>query len=97
MVDAAFERADPAVEQRDGGHLLPAEVVDDERAAVGLELQRRLVDLRVVVVHQLQAVPRQLAARPDDRAAHAHPAAIMPAVQRTGVRIAGSVRDQFVL
>ena len=40
VVDATFERADPAIQQRDGRSLLPAEVVDDERATVGLELER---------------------------------------------------------
>ena len=39
-----FERNDPPVEQLIDAHPLPAEVVDDERAAVGLELQGGFTD-----------------------------------------------------
>ena len=46
VVDAALERHDPAVQQILRADALPAEVVDQEHAAVGLELNRRLVELR---------------------------------------------------
>ncbi len=43
-VVALFERHDPAVEQLDDAHPLAAEVVDHQRAAVALELQRGFAD-----------------------------------------------------
>ena len=72
-VDAAFERRDPAVEQRVRRALLPAEVVDDEHAAVGDELDRRAVELRHRAVGQVERVERQLAADRDERPPAADP------------------------
>ena len=46
VVDAALERHDPPVQQVARRDALPAEVVDDEHAAVGLHLHRRFVELR---------------------------------------------------
>ena len=82
VVDAALERHDPAVQQVLRTHPLAAEVVDQEDAAVGLQLQRRLVELRQRVERQVEHVERELAADHHDRTADAHPAPIPWAPRR---------------
>ena len=98
VVDAALERHDPAVEQILRPHPLPAEVVHQEHAAVGLQLQRRFVELRERVERQVEHVERQLAADDDDRTPDAHPA---PVARRRGddarrVRLSAS-SDSWVI
>ena len=66
-VDPALERHDPAVQQVARRNPLAAEVVDDEHAAVGLQLDRRLVELGDRVERQVQHLERQLAADHDHR------------------------------
>ena len=75
-VDAALERHDPAVQQVARRNALAAEVVDDEHAAVGLQLDRRFVELRDRVERQVEHLERQLAADDDHRPADLLPAAI---------------------
>ena len=60
-----------------GGNPLAAEVVDDEHAAVGLHLDRRLVELRDRVERQVEHLERQLAA--DD---HHRPPDLRPSADR---------------
>ena len=55
-IDPLFQRHDPAIEQRVGAHFLAAEVVDDQRATVALELQRGFADARRAIERHLQAV-----------------------------------------
>ena len=76
VIDAAFERHDPPIEQVLGPDTLAPEIVDQQDAAVGLELERRLVELRRRVERQIQHVERELAAGDDDGPADADPAAI---------------------
>ena len=76
VVDAAFERDDPPVEQVARADALPPEVVDEEDAAVRFELKRRLVELRDVVEAQVQHLERQLSADGHDRTLDSHPPAI---------------------
>src|SRR5262249_34371147 len=58
---ALFQRDNPAIEQFERVHPLPAEIVDQQRAAVALHLQRRFADVRMRVVTDLQTVHGQLA------------------------------------
>ena len=76
IVVAFLQRHHPAVEQVAGAHLLPAKVVDEEHAAVGLHLERCLIVLGDVVPHQVQRLQRQLAAGHDHRPRDADPAPV---------------------
>src|SRR2546425_185031 len=76
VVDAALERHDPAVEEILRPNSLAAEVVDEEHAAVRLQLNGRLVELRERVEREVELLERQLAADDDDRPVNAHPPAI---------------------
>ena len=76
IVVALFQRHDPAVEQRGGGHLLPAKIVDDQRAAIAFQLQRRLGDSRCGIGRDFQIVQDKLAADDDRRPADADPATV---------------------
>ncbi|MCY1284667.1 hypothetical protein D9M70_335810 [compost metagenome] len=53
-VDVAVQRHDPAVQQVGHADQLPAQVIDDVDAVVGLHVRRRLVEARGVVVAQVQ-------------------------------------------
>ena len=59
-IAAFFQRHDPAVDQLLRRFGLTAKVVDDEDAARGLQLQRRLIGARGGVVGQVQHVQRQV-------------------------------------
>ena len=76
VVDAALERHDPAVEKLTRLDLLPAEVVDDQHAAVRRGLHRRVVEPGCRVVAQLERIERQLAADRHERTPAAHPSPI---------------------
>src|SRR2546430_1847068 len=76
VVDALLERNDPAVEEVFRRDALPAEVVDHEDAAVRLHLERRLVELRGLVVDEVERLERQLAARHHDRPLRHDPAVV---------------------
>src|SRR5678816_1547151 len=67
-VDVAVERDDPAVEKLIGRRALTTEVVDEEDAAARLHLERRFVDLRVLVVDEVEVLERQLTTDLDERA-----------------------------
>ncbi len=91
-VDAALERRDPPVQQRDGRAFLPAKVVDNQHAAIGGELQRRLVDMRGRAIREVKMRQLQLAADHDHRPAAPDPPLIFrdgAAVQGIGHRITG--------
>src|SRR5262249_39981659 len=75
-VVTVFERHDPAVEQLLRAAQLPAEVVDQEDAAVGLDVQRSLVKVRLGVEFQVEHGQVQFTARNDNRPADAYPARI---------------------
>ena len=77
IVDAAFQRHDPAVEQVGGADELAAEVVDDEAAAQRLHVQRRLVEVAVRVVAQVEHVEREFAAGDDERTPAGNPAGVV--------------------
>src|SRR5439155_7644940 len=62
VVVPALERHDPSVEQIFGTNALTAKVVDQEHAAVRLQVNRRLVELRDRIERQIELVERQLAA-----------------------------------
>src|SRR2546426_5439335 len=66
VVDALLERHDPAVQEVLRRHALAAEVVDHEDAAVRLHLERSLVELRGLVVDEVERLERELAAGHDD-------------------------------
>ncbi len=68
-----FQRHDPAVEQLRRVDPLPAEVVDQQAAAVALELQRGFADVATRVVADFEVVHRQLAADDDRRPANLDP------------------------
>ena len=67
-VAAFLQRHDPAVDDLLRRFRLTAKVVDDEDAAGGFQLQRRLIGARGGVVGQVEHVERQFAARDDGRA-----------------------------
>ena len=83
-----LERHDPPVEQIVGPDALAAEVVHQEHAAVGPQLQRRLVEPRDRVEGQVELIERELAADHDDGPPDAHPAAI---ARRRGMMLVGPV------
>src|SRR5690606_25975773 len=72
-VEAALERRDPPIEDCVRRDLLPAEVVDDQEAAVGEHLERRAIEAGVRVVTQLELLERELAADHDGRTTAADP------------------------
>src|SRR5207244_680659 len=87
----AFQGKNPAVEQLFGTAQLPAEVVDEEDAAVGFHVQRGLVEVRLGIVAQIEHFQIQLTAGDDDGAARPNPAW----VHRT--RIQKSAYGRFVI
>src|SRR5690349_21711304 len=76
VVEAALERHDPAVQQVLRTHPLTTEVVHQEDAAIGLELQRRFVEARQRIESQIEHVERELAADHDHWTTDADPASI---------------------
>src|SRR5262245_49850585 len=76
-VDPAFERDDPSVEQVFGVDPLSAEIIDHQSAAIGLDLERRLVIARRAVVNQVGALQSHLAADQDQRSHDAQPAPVI--------------------
>ena len=75
-----FQRDDPAIEQLQVIDALTAEVINQERAAIALELQRRFADVAPRVVADLQAVQGKFAADDDRRSANLDPAIVDPFV-----------------
>src|SRR5207253_509231 len=75
-VHALFQRDDPAVEEVLRAALLAAEVVDEEDSAVRLELERRLVELRVLVIDEVEVLERELATDHDERTLRLDPAQV---------------------
>ena len=67
---------DPAVQAVRRAQPLAAEIVDHQRAAVALHLQRRFADARLLVDGDFQAFHRQFAADDDRGPADAHPAMV---------------------
>src|SRR3954453_12652770 len=66
IFDPAFQGDDPPVEEFLGTYDLTAEVVDDERAAEGFDVQRGLVELRQRIEAEVEHLQRQLAAGDDE-------------------------------
>src|SRR5919204_164931 len=62
-INATFQRHDPAAQEYSGRHLLPAEVVDDQHAAVSKHLKRRPVETRRDTVAEFECIERELTAR----------------------------------
>src|SRR5205823_10099011 len=82
VVDALFERHDPPVQEVLRRDALTAEVIDHEDAAVRFHLERRLVELRGLVVDQVERLERELAARHHDRPLRDDPAVVEPKALR---------------
>ncbi|MCH8889468.1 MAG: hypothetical protein IH827_00070 [Myxococcales bacterium] len=76
VVAPFFQGHDPAVQQFVGAHALTAEVVDHQRAAIALQLQRRFTDFRLRVLHDFQLFHRQFTARNDGGPNDLHPALV---------------------
>ena len=76
IVDAAFEGNDPAVEKVAGTDDLAAEVVDDETAPEGFDVQRRLVEMAGGVVAEVEHFKREFAAGDDEGPAARDPARV---------------------
>ena len=96
IVDPAFERHDPAVQQVARRRVLTAEVIDDQHAAVGERLKRRRVEPERLVESKLQRRHRQLAADRDQRPPAAHPAMVERMVFFQS-RIVSAVVDALVI
>ena len=64
----ALQGDDPAVQQFRRGDPLPAEVVDQQAAAVAFHLQGRLGDIASRIVADFECIHRQFAAHDDRRA-----------------------------
>src|SRR5207249_11551481 len=78
VVDALLQRDDPSVQEVLGRDALAAEVVDHEYAAVRLHLERRLVELRGLVVDEVEGLERELATGHHDRALRDDPPMVEP-------------------
>ena len=76
VVDAAFQRHDPAIQQLRRVDLLAAEIVDEKHAVQRLHVQGRVVGAGVGVVAQLEHVEGEFAAGDCDGAAADHPAGV---------------------
>ena len=77
VVARLFQGDDPPVEQVEGADQLPPEIVDEEDPPVGLQLERRLVELGDRVEAQVQHRQRQLPPGDDHRAIAQDPAAVV--------------------
>src|SRR5581483_2424535 len=75
-VVAIFERQDPAIEQLLGTAQLAAEVVDEKDAAVGLDVQRCLVEVGLGVIAKVEHLQVEFAAGDNDGAADADPTGV---------------------
>jgi hypothetical protein len=64
VVHAALERHDPPVQQLARRALLPAEVVDDQHAAIGQRLDRGRIEAVVARIGEFQGIERELARPP---------------------------------
>lgn len=87
VVDAFFERQNPPVEKIPGADDLPAEVIDEEHAAVGFDVERPGVEVAGAVVSQVEHVEREFAAGDDDRPLDASPTEISVGLSSTLVRV----------
>src|SRR5262249_11187154 len=76
IVVAVFQRHDPAIEQVTGADQLSAEIVNEEDAAVGFQMQRRLIEVGIDAVAQIEHAEIQFTTGDDDRPADTHPARI---------------------
>ena len=72
-----FQGHDPAVQKLVRLDPLPAEIVDQQAAAVALHLQRRFVDVGARIVAQLEVVHGQFAADDHGGARDLQPAAVV--------------------
>ncbi len=82
-IAALFQRHDPTVQQLVDAHPLAAEIVDHQRAAVALQLQRRLADAGRGVGGHVELRHRQFAAGDDRGPADANPAFVdLPLIHR---------------
>src|SRR5439155_18385269 len=85
VVHALLERDDPPVEKILRRDALTSEVVDHEDATVRLHLERRLVELRGLVVDEVERLERELAAGHDDGTLADDPAVVEPQPIRRGL------------
>ena len=76
VVDAFVQGHNPTVQQVSGAGQLPAEIVDEQHAAIGLQLERRFVEAGVLIVNQVEGFQSQFAANDDVGTMDAHPALI---------------------
>src|SRR5205823_4257298 len=76
IVNAFFQGHNPAIEQSLWADLLAAKVVNEKETAVGLQLERGLIEACVFVEYQIEGGHSQLAAHNHNRAMHLHPASI---------------------
>ena len=77
VVDPVLQRHDPAIEQFGRIDPLPTEVVDQQAAAIALQLQRCLAHVRCWIVANLETVHRQFATDDDCRALNLDPPLIV--------------------
>src|SRR5260221_14442196 len=73
-IHAAVHRDNPAVQNFGRSGPLPAEIVDEVNAVIGLELKWRVVDFGDLVIAQIQHADGELSASDDERRGAAHPA-----------------------
>ena len=96
-VDAAFERHDPAVQQIARRAPLPAEVVDDQHAAVGDRLDRRACRSRSSSSTRAPAIRASTRRRPSPAAAGTAPSGVVPSsIERQAVAVVFG-RDRLVV
>src|SRR3954451_18159230 len=76
VLDAAFERHDPAIEERFGTHHLAAEIVDEEYSTERFDMQRRLVKSGARIEFQVEHLEVELTTRHDKRSQARYPAAV---------------------
>src|SRR5262245_24976204 len=76
MIDAVLEWIDPAVEQLPRFDALAAEIVEQEGAAVRLQMQRRFVVAAALAIGEIESLQGQIATDDDEGTPHAYPPAI---------------------
>ncbi len=74
IIETVFQRDDPAIEQIARANLLAAEVVNEQDAAIGFDLERGFVKFGGVVENKVEAFKREFAADDDEGATNFQPA-----------------------
>ena len=98
-VPAALQRDQKTGQHVPGRDLLPAQVVDDQHAALGLDVRRRLVEAHLRIVGDVKGVLGHLGSQDDGRTPDQHPAPVHLGVffhGSAGVEVFDGLMDRLV-